>query len=112
MMRKRLKIVANILFHIISLLLIVFCIVGYRDNSEELLLIVLSIFLYILSLASYIVPKFSHHILYKFGEFVMKFSGERIEYEEDNFKKYLKYRYWFTVFSFALILIGILIKFL
>jgi hypothetical protein len=111
-MRKRLKTAANILFHIISLSLIALGIVGYRDKSEELLLIVFSIFFYILSLASYIVPKFSHRILYKWGEFVLKSSGERIEYEGENFKKYLKYRYWFTFLSFVLILINVLIKFL
>lgn len=112
MMRKRLKIVANILFHIINLLLIAFCIVGYRDNSEELLLIVLSIFLYILSLASYIAPEFSHRVLYKWGEHVIKNSDAVIVYEEDAYKKYVKYRWLFLFFCYFFVLIDIFIAFI
>lgn len=111
-MRNRLRIVVSILFHIISLSLIALSIAWYQDDSETLFLIIFSIFFYILSLTSYVAPKFSHHILYKWGEFVLRSSGERIEYEDDNFKKYIKYRYWFAILAFALIFMNVLIKFL
>ena len=106
---KKTNIVAIIISHIMCLSLIALSVGLYNHTNEELLLIVLSIMFYILSTLSYISPKLSHHIWYKFGEWVLKHSGEKIEYENDNLKKYIKYRYLFLVFSFVFILPEILI---
>jgi len=104
------KILFYMFFHI-TYLLTFFLYYDLNDKfGDETLLVVISIMLYVLSLLSFIFPKFSHHILYKWGELVLKSSGERIEYENDNFKKYIKYRYLFLVFAFAFILMGILIN--
>ena len=97
-------------FHI-TYLLTLFLYFYLNDKFiNEILLVVISIMFYVLSLLSFIFPKFSHHLLYKWGELVLKSSGERIEYEKDNFKKYIKYRYLFLVFAFAFILMEIFIN--
>lgn len=106
---KKTNIAAIMISHIMCLSLIALSVGLYNHADWELLLIVLSVMFYILSVLSYVSPKFSHHVWYKFGEWVLKYSGEKIEYENDNLKKYIKYRYLFLVFSFAFILPEILI---
>ena len=106
---KKTNIVAIMISHIMCLLLIALSVGLYNHADWELLLIALSIMFYILSVLSYVSPKFSHHVWYKFGEWVLKHSCEKIESENDSFKKYIKHRYLFLVFAFVFILPTILV---
>ena len=97
-------------FHITYLLT---CFLYFYLNDgfiNEILLVAISIMFYILSLLSFTFPNFSHHILYKLGELVLKYSNERTVYENDSLKKYIKYRYLFMIFAFAFILMEIFVN--
>ena len=108
---KKSKIWVICFFHIIYLLLIAGCIL-YNYHSAELLLMVLGIVFYVLSLLSYIMPKFIHHVLYKLGEWILKKSDAVIVYENDAYKKYVRHRWLILFFSYFFISIDIVFSFL
>ncbi|MBE6665689.1 MAG: hypothetical protein E7603_05665 [Ruminococcaceae bacterium] len=65
----------------------------------------LGIMFYVFSAFAFFLPKISHHIIYKIGYFLFKSSPEaKIVIEEESFRHYIKYRFWYTILAYLFLL--------
>lgn len=83
-----------------------------KNSKEEILLLSLSIFFFLIPTLSLFTKKQMHHIIYRFGEIIFKNSDVTIEYEENNYKKFDKICLGLLITAYILLLLDIPIQIL
>lgn len=106
------KRLVNVVGHILYLFGVLLYFNFNSRCAHEMILIVISIIFYILSVLSFVIPNFTHRIMYKLGELFLKYSDTKIEYEGDSLKKYIKYRYLFMLFALLFLLLEMFLNIL
>ena len=90
----------------------IYLIIGSNVKGEDILLLSCSLFLFLISFASLFFSRKVYHLLYKFGEKMLKRTGEVPVYESDGYKKYPLICSWLLIIANVLIVIGIIFRLL